>query len=280
MAFAAFWFFSLCLIFSSCMVIMARNPVHGVLFLILSFFNAAGLFLIMGAEFLAMLLVIVYVGAVAVLFLFVVMMLDVKARPQGTFFNQEKRQRFFHAFKNLLLYALPFLCVFGGGGFLFYIIQSVPPFFKTPQGSVLVATVLFFLSRFVAKSLTSVDFFTNTRNLLKVVPLPFIIGLIVIAEVSILITLPKNVPLFPSPLTLLNTTRLGHVLYTHYSLPFFLSGFVLLVAMVGAITITRGAKTTSKRQAIRNQINRTKDNTILWVEAPLREGLSVTKDVS
>ena len=59
------------------MVIVAKNPVHAVLFLILAFFNAAGLFVLLGAEFLAMLLVIVYVGAVAVLFLFVVMMLDV-----------------------------------------------------------------------------------------------------------------------------------------------------------------------------------------------------------
>ena len=59
------------------MVILARNPVHAVLFLILAFFNAAGLFVLLGAEFLAMILVVVYVGAVAVLFLFVVMMLDV-----------------------------------------------------------------------------------------------------------------------------------------------------------------------------------------------------------
>ena len=59
------------------MVISARNPVHSVLFLILAFFNAAGLFVLLGAEFLAMILVVVYVGAVAVLFLFVVMMLDV-----------------------------------------------------------------------------------------------------------------------------------------------------------------------------------------------------------
>ena len=59
------------------MVIAARNPVHAVLFLILAFFNAAGLFVLLGAEFLAMILIVVYVGAVAVLFLFVVMMLDV-----------------------------------------------------------------------------------------------------------------------------------------------------------------------------------------------------------
>ena len=73
----AFYVFSAVLLGSAAMVVTSRNPVHSVLFLILAFFNAAALFLIAGAEFLAMILVIVYVGAVAVLFLFVVMMLDV-----------------------------------------------------------------------------------------------------------------------------------------------------------------------------------------------------------
>ena len=73
----AFYFFSAILIASAIMVIAARNPVHSVLFLILAFFNAAGLFVLLGAEFLAMILIVVYVGAVAVLFLFVVMMLDI-----------------------------------------------------------------------------------------------------------------------------------------------------------------------------------------------------------
>jgi NADH-quinone oxidoreductase subunit J len=72
-----FYLFSVIAVASAVMVITARNPVHSVLFLILCFFNAAGLFILMGAEFLAMILVVVYVGAVAVLFLFVVMMLDV-----------------------------------------------------------------------------------------------------------------------------------------------------------------------------------------------------------
>jgi NADH-quinone oxidoreductase subunit J len=72
-----FYLFSAVAIASAVMVVGARNPVHSVLFLILAFFNAAGLFVLLGAEFLAMILVIVYVGAVAVLFLFVVMMLDV-----------------------------------------------------------------------------------------------------------------------------------------------------------------------------------------------------------
>jgi NADH-quinone oxidoreductase subunit J len=72
-----FYLFAAVCIASAVMVIAAKNPVHSVLFLILAFINAAGLFVLMGAEFLAMILIVVYVGAVAVLFLFVVMMLDV-----------------------------------------------------------------------------------------------------------------------------------------------------------------------------------------------------------
>jgi len=73
----AFYVFSIVMLVSATMVIIVRNPVHSVLFLILAFFNAAALFVLLGAEFLAMILVVVYVGAVAVLFLFVVMMLDI-----------------------------------------------------------------------------------------------------------------------------------------------------------------------------------------------------------
>jgi NADH-quinone oxidoreductase subunit J len=74
----AFYMFAGILLVSAGMVVSARNPVHSVLYLVLAFFNAAALFLLAGAEFLAMILVIVYVGAVAVLFLFVVMMLDIR----------------------------------------------------------------------------------------------------------------------------------------------------------------------------------------------------------
>ena len=72
-----FYFFSFIVILSAIMVISSKNPVHSVLFLILSFVNTSGLFVLLGAEFLAMILIVVYVGAVAVLFLFVVMMLDI-----------------------------------------------------------------------------------------------------------------------------------------------------------------------------------------------------------
>src|SRR5690349_11052556 len=78
-----FWLFAVVCIASAIMVIASKNPVHSVLFLILAFVNAAGLFVLMGAEFLAMILIVVYVGAVAVLFLFVVMMLDVDFTELG-----------------------------------------------------------------------------------------------------------------------------------------------------------------------------------------------------
>ena len=73
----SFYFFSFIIVLSALMVVSSKNPVHSVLFLILCFFSSSGIFILLGAEFLAMILIVVYVGAVAVLFLFVVMMLDI-----------------------------------------------------------------------------------------------------------------------------------------------------------------------------------------------------------
>jgi NADH-quinone oxidoreductase subunit J len=84
----AFWLFASLTVIPAVCVIFSRNPVHSVLWLILAFFNAAGLMLLVGAEFIAMLLVIVYVGAVAVLFLFVVMMLDIDFASLRTGFTK------------------------------------------------------------------------------------------------------------------------------------------------------------------------------------------------
>lgn len=83
-----FYVFSAILLTSAVMVVSARNPVHAVLFLVLCFFNAAGLFILLGAEFIAFILAIVYVGAVAVLFLFVVMMLDINFREMRQGFKR------------------------------------------------------------------------------------------------------------------------------------------------------------------------------------------------
>ncbi|MCH9845330.1 MAG: NADH-quinone oxidoreductase subunit J [Alphaproteobacteria bacterium] len=109
-----FYIFASIIVFSALMVVVARNPVHSVLFLILAFFNAAGLFLMRGAEFLAMTLVIVYVGAVAVLFLFVVMMLDIQIddvkRKFGRYFLMS-------ILLGLLLLVLLLLAINGQSGF-------------------------------------------------------------------------------------------------------------------------------------------------------------------
>ena len=85
----SFYIFSTVILLSSLMVITSKNPVHSVLFLILTFFNGAGLFIILHAEFLAMILIIVYVGAVAVLFLFVVMMLNVAEQKSEWFTSRD-----------------------------------------------------------------------------------------------------------------------------------------------------------------------------------------------
>ena len=97
-----FYLFSAVLLASGLMVVAARNPVHSVLFLILAFVNAAALFLLLGAEFLALILIVVYVGAVAVLFLFVVMMLDVDFA--------ELRQGFLHYLPTGALIGIVILC--------------------------------------------------------------------------------------------------------------------------------------------------------------------------
>ncbi len=109
----AFYLFAGFVVLGAAMTILSKNPVHSVLWLILSFFNAAGLFVLLGAEFLAMILVIVYVGAVAVLFLFVVMMLDVDfARLRAGF---SRYLPFGLALAVVLLAEL--LLVFSGGSF-------------------------------------------------------------------------------------------------------------------------------------------------------------------
>jgi len=180
----AFYLLAAVTIVSAFCVVSARNPVHSVLFLILSFFSAAGLFVLLGAEFLAMLLVVVYVGAVAVLFLFVVMMLDVD-------------------FASLRQ------------GFARYM----------PLGA-LVAGVLAF--EMVAVSATVASKGAAAANADPQASLGH----------------------------LSNTETIGQVLYTHYAYFFQAAGLVLLVAMIGAITLTLRHKPGVRRQVIADQVAR------------------------
>ena len=177
------------------MVISSRNPVHSVLFLILAFFNSAGLFVLLGAEFLAMLLVVVYVGAVAVLFLFVVMMLDI---------NFAELRDGFQRYMPLGL---------GVGG-------------------ILLAEILFvFFTR---------EEMSENLNL--------------VSEVS-------------------TTRALGRVLYTDYIYLFQVAGLILLVAMIGAITLTLRRRENVRKQSISTQNDRTRDETIQVVKVSNRIGV-------
>ena len=177
------------------MVISSRNPVHSVLFLILAFFNSAGLFVLLGAEFLAMLLVVVYVGAVAVLFLFVVMMLDI---------NFAELREGFQRYMPLGL---------GVGGIL----------------------------------LTEILFVFFNRE-----------------------EMPENVNLVSE---VSNTRALGRVLYTDYIYLFQVAGLILLVAMIGAITLTLRRRENVRKQSISTQNDRTREETIQVVKVSNRVGV-------
>ncbi len=199
-----FYIFSTVLIASAAMVISARNSVHAVLFLILAFFNAAGLFVMLGAEFVAMTLVIVYVGAVAVLFLFVVMMLDIN---------------FAELRKGMAKHSLV-------GGFV---------------GVVLAAEFIWLYSSW------TVDAAATAR---AVHPTP-----------------DANI--------VTNTHALGLVLYTDYAYLFQLAGLILLVAMVGAITLTLRSRSGTRRQDISKQVGRRAEDVMKVIKVKSGEGVSL-----
>jgi NADH-quinone oxidoreductase subunit J len=194
-----FYLFSAVMIASAFMVITAKNPVHSVLFLILAFVNAAGLFILLGAEFLALILVVVYVGAVAVLFLFVVMMLDVDFA--------ELKQGF----------------------------QRNLPIGATIGGIVLVELI-------------------------------FCVGAWSVGGAAAQATTP-------APPGLSNTAALGRVLYTQYLYLFEAAGFILLVAMIGAIVLTLRHKQGIKRQSIELQNERTVKSAVELKKQPFRAGV-------
>jgi NADH-quinone oxidoreductase subunit J len=173
---------------SGVMVISARNPVHSVLFLILAFFNSAGLFILIGAEFLAMILVVVYVGAVAVLFMFVVMMLDI-------------------------------------------------------------------------------NFVRLREGFMQYLPVGVLVGVILLAELVLVggTWVASDAALTPAPAgqpPVTNTEALGNLLYTEYFYLFQAAGLILLVAIIGAITLTLRQRPGVRRQDIGRQVGRLRSETL------------------
>ena len=192
-----FYIFSLSIIASALMVIFSKQPINSVLFLIFSFINASGLFLLAGAEFLALIIVIVYVGAVAVLFLYVIMMLDFN--PDNI---KEETKKY-----------LPVGLMVGGVLFFEIILMMYSP------------------------ELFSKDF--------------QIIGRIVETDLT-------------------NTEILGNLIYTEYFLQFQMAGFILLVAMIGAIVLTLRHSDYVRRQVISDQISRDSSASIELIDINLK----------
>ena len=195
-----FYLFATVAVAAAVMVVSAKNPVHSVLFLILTFFNAAALFVLIGAEFLAMVLVVVYVGAVAVLFMFVVMMLNVN-------------------------------------------------FVKMRQG------------------------------VMQYLPIGGLVGLILLVELVLVAgswTLSPTLAAAPPPpelAGLTNTEALGNLLYTEYFYLFQAAGVILLVAIIGAITLTLRDRRDVRRQDIGVQVHRDRATAVELKKVKSRAGI-------
>jgi len=199
-----FYFFSSISVFAAIMVTVSRNTVYSVFFLILVFISISILFIMIGAEFLGMIMLIVYVGAVAVLFLFVVMMLN------------------------------------------------------------------------ITEQLTKKS---SRKGLINNISVGSIVGAIIFLELLVVIGGWKYkgtyVPLSSSNLNITNTHALGNVLYTDYIHLFQISGMILLVAMIGAITLTFTKRDNVKRQKYFDQIQRDKDSAVSLIEVESGKGVKL-----
>lgn len=201
-----FYFFSTIAVFAAIMVTVSRNTVYSVFFLILVFISIAILFIMIGAEFLGMIMLIVYVGAVAVLFLFVVMMLNI---------TEQLTER------------------------------------------------------------------SSRKGLVNNISVGSIVGVIIFLELLVVVGGWKYKDTFVSlstinlNLDISNTHALGNILYTDYIHLFQISGMILLVAMIGAITLTFSKRENIKRQSYFDQIQREKDSAVSLVEAESGKGVKL-----
>ncbi|MFN9000608.1 MAG: NADH-quinone oxidoreductase subunit J [Holosporales bacterium] len=279
-----FYGFSIVLLFAALRVVFANNPVHAVLNLILCFIASAGLFILQGAELIAMLLALVYVGAVAVLFLFVVMMLDI-VPPEEHSSGPMKIRVVLQTIAGMLLYAgsVIFLSIL-----LFSIWRfAVQEFSGAPLSQPLASGVAAFFSFAGGIALSEVwkgKFFPSlSLKASRLLPWAAVwAGFIMVGLSQLLwssfgpqtlfLTGKGAVPFEPGSST---TLSVGKVLYTSYAPLFQLGGLVLLVAMIGAIVLTHRRRPGVKRQDIAAQVSRQKADTVKLVNVPLRGGVDV-----
>jgi NADH:ubiquinone oxidoreductase subunit 6 (subunit J) len=299
-----FYLFSLVVLLSAIMVVTARNPVHSVFFLILSFFGAAGLFVLNGAEFLAMALIVVYVGAVAVLFLFVVMMLDIPV-PTAKAWFLPKTSLLIAALGPLLTYLVVFAAVFSVLGYVMLYLTtttsyhpenilfaarnvSVFTYEYITQGryiyplSVLAALVVFSLiSTYIAQKIARHSFINLLKRMHIHLPLGWLLIAGLLVELYAGVYTWKESPygaemtLAPMPpaAVMTNTHALGQIIYTDYMYVFQASGLVLLVAMIGAIVLTQRKRQNVKKQDVSQQIQRTPQNALEVKKVRVGEGI-------
>ncbi len=264
------------------MVIFASNPVHCVLFLIVAFFNAAGLFLLLGAEFLAMVLVIVYVGAVAVLFLFVVMMLNITAPKKPPVLIKHKFHSFFRAFLRFLGGVVCFLL---GGKIILSILklglQSTTLTSLAYDREWVLYIISACLSYYSLRSLLKMSLFKLTKELIEMLSPLWLLGIIILGELIYTILnwqsfLFKEKLVFAPILSssqATNTHALGKIIYTDYIFLLEIVGFILLVAIIGAIVLTHRKREEVKHQGIQAQLKRSKKETLKLHDIPLRKGV-------
>lgn len=282
MAALAFYLFSTFLLTSAAAVIFSRNSVHSVLFLIFAFFNAAALFILLGAEFLAMLLLIVYVGAVAVLFLFVVMMLDVRPEERREVPFKTKMRTSLIAFFELGKIFTVFAIFSLAGIFLLYAVQQTWPTLLQDlwkQYTLLAAILL--LSYAFSRKIYSKSLLGAVFDFTKTLPLSAFLGIVLMIEMIFLAFGWRHMafsetfvqaPIPPEDLVP-NTQALGKLIYTEYVYLFQGAGVILLVAMIGAILLTHRRREGVKRQDISRQIARRKEETITLVKTSIGRGI-------
>jgi NADH-quinone oxidoreductase subunit J len=205
-----FFLFYFLIIFNAMLIILSKNPIHSIFFLVLVFLIATVLLIFMGIEFVAMLFLIVYVGAIIVLFLFVIMMLNVKILEYN---------------ERVVLY-VP-MAVFLGAIFIYEI------FYASNFSS-----YFFFMLESNKKDFDSISIYTDFFKNLEVLDT---IG------------------------------QLGMLLYGKFVYFFFLSSIILLIAMIGAITLTLNQKFSSKRQDIYKQTTRTLKNSLRYLRNSIKK---------
>lgn len=286
-----FYFFSSFLILSSVSVVLSKKTVHAVLSLILAFFNSAALFILLGAELLAMILIIIYVGAIAVLFLFIVMLLDVK--PISSTLEVRKKttkSKMSFAISSFLIFMRSFIIFLAffilGTIFLYLAYKEWPELLDSTWKNNSFILIITLLGYALSKILCGLSILESGLIFIKTLPSTIFLSVLFLIEIIFLILNSTLEPLTrggkhvldiavqkPTPLDISNSRALGQVIYTDYVYLFQVAGLILLIAMIGAILLTQRKRKNVKRQDSFKQSTRSKEETLDLVKIKTGSGV-------